>query len=79
MHELNRLDETIDLGRILERIATVPQLDRSLSAETSARLPLLVGGIALALARSFTIIDSELTNPSTKHWERAFRLFDLVL
>ena len=32
----------------------------------------------MALARTFTIIDPELKNPQTKHWERAFQIFDLL-
>jgi hypothetical protein len=37
----------------------------------------LVG--CIALARSFKIIDPDLKNPMTEHWNRAFALFDLVL
>jgi len=33
----------------------------------------------VALARTFTIIDPDLKNPQTKHWERDFRIFDLLL
>ena len=45
----------------------------------SARLPEIVGGLSLALARTFTIIEPKLRNPSSAHWERAFRIFDLLL
>jgi hypothetical protein len=47
--------------------------------DLEARLPEVVGGISLALAQSFRIIDSKLTNPSSEHWERAFKLFNLLL
>jgi hypothetical protein len=33
----------------------------------------------VALARSFKIIDTKLVNPQSVHWERAYRLFDLLL
>jgi exopolyphosphatase/pppGpp-phosphohydrolase len=36
-------------------------------------------GRKIALARSFKIIDPGLKNPDTEHWERAFRLFDLLI
>jgi hypothetical protein len=36
------------------------------------------GGLSIALARSFKIIDPELVNPATEHWERAFGFFRLV-
>ena len=54
-------------------------VDRSLSEATQARLPDLAGGLSYALAQSFKIVDSKLRNPQTEHWERAFRLFDLLL
>jgi hypothetical protein len=50
-----------------------------LSDETQQRLPLLVGGLSVALARTFKIIDPNVRNPQTAQWERAFRLFDLLL
>lgn len=31
------------------------------------------------LALAFTIIDPGIKNPMTEHWERAFRVFDLML
>jgi hypothetical protein len=39
----------------------------------------VVGGLTVALARSFKIIDPETHNPSTTHWERATQIFDLLL
>jgi hypothetical protein len=39
----------------------------------------IVGGLSLALARTFTIVERKLKNPSSEHWERAFRIFDLLL
>jgi hypothetical protein len=79
MHEFQRLDQDIELAPILGRIAAVPYLDRALSEETQSRLPDLVGGLSVALARAFTIIDTDLRNPSSHHWERASQLFNLVL
>jgi hypothetical protein len=38
-----------------------------------------VGGLSIALARSFKIIDPDLKNPKSEHWERSLRLFDLLL
>jgi hypothetical protein len=49
------------------------------SEETEARLPGIVGGLSLGLAHTFTVIDAKLKNPQTGHWERAFRIFDLLL
>jgi hypothetical protein len=79
IHEFEKLDSEIELEPILERMATWPQLDLTLSDETRDRLPGLAGGISLALARSFRILDPNVRNPQTAQWERAFRLFDLLL
>ena len=40
---------------------------------------MLVGGISLGLARAFKVLDAKLKSPQTGHWERAFRIFDLLL
>jgi hypothetical protein len=79
IQQFRRLDEELELKSILEYIAELPPLNLTYSYETEQRLPSIVGGLSLALARTFTIIDPELKNPSTKHWERAFRIFDLLL
>lgn len=79
IHEFEKIDEEIELQPLLEDLATRPLLDLALSEETEARLPLIAGGISVALARSFRIIDTRLVNPQTEHWERAYRLFDLLL
>jgi len=47
--------------------------------ETEARLSEIVGGLGLALARSFKIIAPDIKNPQSKDWERAFRIFSLLL
>jgi hypothetical protein len=79
IEEFERLDTQIDLKTILERLTTWPPLDVSLSAETEARLPLIAGGLSVALARAFKILKPDLPNPQTAHWEQAFRVFDLLL
>jgi hypothetical protein len=37
------------------------------------------GGLGVALARSFRIVDPEVGNPNTEHWERSFAFFQLLL
>jgi hypothetical protein len=72
------IDEEIELKRILDGLSTRPPLDLAYSDETEARLPEVMGGLSVALARTFKIIDPELKNPQTEHWERSFRIFDLL-
>ena len=79
IHEFRNIDEQIELRSILDHLASSPPLDLAYSEETEARLPEIVGGISVALARTFKIIDPKLKNPQTEHWERSQRLFDLLL
>jgi Domain of unknown function (DUF1931) len=79
IHVFRELDEKIELKPILDQITALPPLDLAVSVETEARLPTIVGGLSVALARSFKIIDPDLKNPQTVHWERCFQIFDLLL
>lgn len=79
IHAFGRMNEEIPLRPILDQLTELPQLDMARSADTDAELPVIAGGIAVALARSFRILDPELKNPQSVHWERAFRLFDLLV
>ena len=78
-HSFRKMDEEIELAPILDRLAAYPPLDRSPSEETEARLPQIVGGLSVALARTFKVIDPEVKNPQSRHWERAFQIFDQLL
>jgi hypothetical protein len=79
MHAFRKLDEEIELEPILGRLATYPPLDRALSEETEARLPVVVGGLSVALARTFRVIDPDAKNPQSQHWERVFSVFDRLI
>ena len=48
-------------------------------AETEDVLLEVFGGISLALARSLRIVDPQVRNPSTDHWDRTYELFRLLL
>jgi hypothetical protein len=63
----------------LDQAVPEPPLDLAYSQETEARLPAIAGGLSLALARTFKIIDPRIKHPATQQWERAFRIFDLLL
>jgi hypothetical protein len=79
IHEFEDLDEEVELQPILDDLAQRPQLDLAYSDETEARFPAIAGGLSLALARTFKLIDPKTKNPSSEHWERAFRIFNLLL
>ncbi|GAA0399274.1 DUF1931 family protein [Microbispora corallina] len=79
IHRFRDLDEDIELKPILEQLAALPPLDLSIGEEVRERLSEIVGGLSLALARTFTVLDPELKNPRTEHWDRAIRVFQLLL
>ncbi|NEQ19795.1 MAG: DUF1931 family protein [Microcoleus sp. SIO2G3] len=79
IHNFKEINEEIELKPILDYMTTRPLLDLDYSKETEARLPDIVGGLSVALARTFKIIDPDLNNPQTMQWERAFSIFDLLL
>lgn len=79
IHAFRRLDEDIELRPILEELAKRPPLDLAVAEETEQALPEIAGGLTLALARAFTIIEPERKNPQTDQWVRVTALFDLLL
>jgi hypothetical protein len=74
-----KMNEEIELSPILEHLVAVPPLDLAISAETCARLPVIAGGLSVALARTFKIIDPALKTPHTVQWERSYEIFHLLL
>jgi len=79
VHDFRKLDEDVEVAPILQRMAAVPPLDVTVSEEAMDRLPAVVGGLSVALARTFKVLDPEVKNPQTSHWERSFRVFELLL
>lgn len=79
IQEFDKFDEQIELKPILDEITARPPLDLAYSVETEAQLPEIAGGLSVALARTFTILDTKLKNPSSEHWDRSFRIFELLL
>ena len=79
IHQFERIDEDIELRPILDSLAARPPLASALSEETQARLPLLFGGISVALARTFHVLDAELTAVHTDEWDRAFGVVRILI
>lgn len=79
VHEFRELEEEIELESLLERLAKHPPFELMVADETEAGLPQIAGGLTVALARAFKVIDPKLKNPRTGHWERVARVFDLLL
>lgn len=79
IHAFEALDLDIGLERILERNVPEPPFDLPSSDEVDAHLPVIAGGLSLAIARTFKIIDPQTKHPATEQWERAFQIFHLLL
>jgi hypothetical protein len=79
MHAFKSINEDIELAPILDQLTKLPPLDLDYTDDTRARLPEIVGGLSVALARSFKILDPDVKNPMSEHWDRAFRIFDLLM
>jgi hypothetical protein len=74
-----RMDTEIGLGPIMDYIVMRPPLEVSLSDASATRLPVIAGGLSVALGRTFKIIDPNLKRPTREEWEQAFRIFDLLV
>ena len=79
MDEFKALEFELELKPVLQQLAPLPMLDLASSAQTEERLPEVVGGLILGLAKTFKILDPELKNPQTAHWEQALSIFGLLL
>lgn len=79
MREFDKFEQAEDIYQLLRLEVRKPPQDVTFADDTEELLPQLFGGLAIALAQSFTLIDPALKNPRTEHWERAFKLFRLVM
>ena len=79
IHRFRKLDLAAEVRPMLAEISTRPQLDLAVAVDVDEELPDVAGGLSLALGQTFGLIDPNVRNPSTAHWERAFRIFDLLL
>jgi hypothetical protein len=77
--EFITFNEELELAAILDQLAARPPLDLPYVKTLEVQFPAIMGGLSVALARSFKIIDPRLKNPSTEHWERSFQVFELLL
>lgn len=78
IHAFGRIEQEVELQPILDQLARHPPLDAAYGDEIRTRLPGIAGGLSVALARTFKLIDPGLKNPGTDHWQRASDVFDLL-
>ena len=78
MREFDKLEEAEEIRELLRQVVRQPPGDVAFAEATEQLLPELFGGLSIALARSFRVVDATVSNPSTEHWNRVFTLFRLV-
>ena len=79
IHSFRMMNAELQLTDYLTGLIRLPPLDLAISDETEARLFEIAGALCIALAKTFKITNEDLKNPMTEDWERAYRLFDLLL
>jgi hypothetical protein len=79
IHAFRAINEGIELQPILDQLTRLPVLAMEYSDEVRAQLPEVAGGLSVALARCFKIVNPDLKNPMSQDWDKATQLFDLVL
>jgi hypothetical protein len=78
IHAFDALDQEIELTPIIDQLTGHP-IEPALRDDTEARLPRIVGGLSVALGRTFRIIEPDRPNPGSEEWDRATRIFDQLL
>jgi Domain of unknown function (DUF1931) len=78
MREFDKLEEAREIRELLRQQLRRPPATVTFAEDTEQLLPELFGGLAVALARSFRVIDPTVSHPSTEQWNRVFTLFRLV-
>ncbi|MGD9528452.1 DUF1931 family protein [Pseudonocardia sp.] len=78
MREFDGLDVADEVRELLRATVRRPPGDVTFGEDTERLLPELFGGLSIALARSFRILDPRLVRPGAEHWDRAFAVFELV-
>jgi hypothetical protein len=79
IHRFRLENAELQLTDYLTGVIRLPPTDLAIGDETEARFPEIAGALCIALAETFRIMDPDLKNPMTEDWERAYRLFDLLL
>jgi hypothetical protein len=79
IERFRRYDRDIVIRPVLDGVTLRPRLDMEMSDETEAQLPDIAGGLSVALAHVFKIIDPKLKHPYGEEWERATMVFDELM
>ena len=78
MREFDKLEEADEIRQLLRQVVRQPPGDVTFAEDTEQLLPELFGGLTVAAAQLFRVVDPAVSNPSPEHWNRVFAIFRLV-
>ena len=79
IREFGRMGSADEMRQWMGQALRRPPDDITFGDETEEFLADVFGGISIVLARSFRVVDPEVENPQSQHWDRAFELYRMVL
>ncbi|WP_189427480.1 DUF1931 family protein [Devosia pacifica] len=79
IHRFRAANADLQLTDYFSGLVGSPPSDLAIGDEAQARFPEIAGGLSFALAETFKILDPKLKNPTTQDWDRAYRVFELLL
>ncbi|RTZ98163.1 MAG: hypothetical protein DSY90_05125 [Deltaproteobacteria bacterium] len=72
-------DEKLSLAKILRQQATLPPLRMDITDLLEKKLPELVGGITVGLAKVFRVVNKEIKNPGSREWDQVEEIYRILL
>ncbi len=79
IHRFKKFNEELGLDPILEGLTNAPMLDVQYGISFEEDLSNVAGAIIVSLADVFKVIDPDLKNPQTEHWDKAFGLYSILM
>jgi len=79
MREFGKMEAASDMREWMSQTLRRPPDDVTFGEETEDVLNDVFGGISVALARSFHIVDPDRNNPTSQDWDRVFAEMRLML
>ncbi len=78
IHLFRSYDEELNLKTILDHLSRLPTLELDYDESVREKLPEIVGGITVGLARVFRTIYPKLKNPATQEWETVEAVYKIL-
>jgi uncharacterized protein YerC len=73
------LETEVELESILQQLADLPPLQLAYGEDMRARLPLIAGAVAVAIARTLKALKPDMEKPEPAQWDRVEEILKIVL